>query len=225
MDVVTSLVSFFKVAFPNRKSVFFIGLLVALCAVLFQWARLLTISELFSSFFVVVLFIAVLVFVCIEYYNHVAFYYKKYILAREGVKFCEGLTRVHIVCSDYEVKPLMKSYKVDIKGAGYDMQCKFLVTEELLIIYLRKNAIGGLYQREIGSVIFDIKSISKINEANAFTSNLPNSFLISDSGEHLWVSFKTPFVGVNKILVYDYQRILTKGASERSSWWSHANDP
>src|SRR5690606_8925830 len=141
--------------------------------------------ELSSSFFVVLLFFAVIVFVCIEYYNHVAFYYRKYKLLREGIEFREGFTRVHIVSSDYEVKPLMKSYKVDIKGAAYDIDCKYLLTEDMLIFFLRKNAIGGLYIREIGFINISLDSISKTSHSNSLISKAPYDLQVAETGEHL----------------------------------------
>lgn len=194
MRLLSGLTRLYKVAFPDKKAKLYVFLFIALLSLFVLWVISIPLSYLFSSIFFVLVFSAVLFVGFSDYYYYLLFFRKKRDLDRKGVPFEAGVCKVRVFCSDYEVKPLMKSYKVGVTGAEYDISCKFLKGEDFFLLYLQKKAWVGIYTRDIGVI-----DLSNVHDHSSFKGM---QFL--ECSEGLLISFSKPKSGVDKILVYDF---------------------
>lgn len=156
----------------------------------------MSVMMLGSSIFIVAVISAVLFLGLTDFCNHRAFHRRKNDFRKRGEVFREGVCKVEIYCSDYEMKPLMKSFKVGLPGPNYCIDCNFLSTKDAWLLFLRKKALGGLYKRDIGHIELTVGS------------NSCGSVLISELDDNLLVSFKNPKSGVDKVLVYGYHSLM-----------------
>lgn len=138
-----------KSLFSNRKKGLFYSLSILIIVSFFCiWINFLSIEEIKSSVFVILIFIALVSFNIQNFYHYQKFFFYKKKLIKKDIEFKTGNCLVELLQSSYAFNPYMSNREVIIDSAPRIIRCNYLCTKDGFIFTLQYFFFLNLIQRE-----------------------------------------------------------------------------